>query len=681
MKKVILTLSGPVVAGIVLFLFVSRNERLDERIVYPFATRHQTAAFVNHLLSTEPPGALVPPKELSEWETARSFYQQELARALGTDVLSFLHPNERRGDMVLHGRYRVTPLSFAALPGIRAAAAIYLPTAISPPFPAVIIAADKGSISSRTVRYLAATLAARGVAVLTLESPRAGSREKETGDETLLAAGFTPLSTLVAEQRQAIALLTTLPEISVSRIALLGIGSSALAGICTAALDERVAAVAALSATTSFQALAASGDTAELLILPHRSFSLHHLFALIAPRPFLLAPSEASLEQIVTHKDTIRRTGELYRFLGASDAFEVSGSCETTKLPALCRKDIYTFLAEHLAFPGVEEEEDDLPSAAELTLAPAHHAGMPITELGRREALIFRDAVRARRDETGPERYGQEIAEAIRDLSGAGLWGSPPPLAPIVHRATPDGETLTEIVSIVSDPGIRVPLSLSAPSRAPNIVIVISESALARTIAEDLVTEGTVVLEASLRHMEDDNLFDRFLRPVRGRRGAIAALVAGIPAAAHHSADILAMTAYLGERFGENISVGLYAEGPEATLAALLAAHRTDRIGWLVLNGIPVSLAPSETGDNALIRELAIRVPGILRHGDIADLVATLAPRRTLVTGLIGPAREAENEALFSSLLWEKRHVLIISGPDRTVIGRFLRTRGTTPAP
>ncbi len=681
MKKVILVFCGSIAAGVTLFLLVFRNERLDERFAYPFDTRHQTAAFCNRLLSMEPPGALVPPKEISEWETARHFYQQEVARALGTDMFPLHRPNYHSGETVLHERYRVTPLSFTVLPGIRANAALYLPAALPPPFPAVIVTVAKENIASRATRHLAATIASRGIAVLTLESPGTGSREKEAGEETLLAAGFTSLSIIVSAQRQAITLLTMLPEIAASRIVLIGTGASALAGVCAAALDERVVAAAALSVTTSFQALAASGKTAEIFILPHRSFSPHHLFALIAPRPLLVAPSRTSLEQSVPHKDTLRRTGELYRFLGASDAFEVSDSCETAKLSPLCRQAIYAFLAEHLAIPVVEEELEDLPSAAELALDSPHHAEIPLIELGRREALIFRDTIRARRDEIGPERYGQEFAEAIRDFAGAGLWGSPPPLSPIIHRTMLDGETLTEVVSVVSDYGIRVPLFLSVPPHAANIVIVISESPSARTMADDLVTEGSVVLEISLRRMEEGNLFDRFLCPVRGRRGAIAALIAGIPAAAQQSTDILAAVAYLEERFGENISVGLYAEGPEATLAALFAAHRTDRIEWLALNGIPISLVPSETGSNALIRELALRVPGILQHGDIADLVATLAPRRTLVTGLFGPSQEAENEALFSKLLWEKRHVQIRSRPDITIIGRFLRTRGTTPAP
>ncbi len=683
MRTVLLLLIGSGALTVFLFSPFFRSTRLDERFSYPFDIRGQGKAFIDRLLAGSPPEALAPPQERSEWEESRRFYLREVAHALGIDLFPEQESLERRGTVSNHTRYRVTSLSLETLPGIRVAAALYIPTHGSPPYPAILLSPEDEEIDSTSVRIIAATLASTGVAVMTLDMiDRNGGLTKRSHPETLFLTGFSPLAALVVEQRGAVSFLKKQPEIASSRIFLVGTGSFADAAVYTAALDDTIAGVAALSATTSFQSLAAHGEPTDIPVLPYRSFALHHLFALIAPRPFLLTPSPASSKYAAPHRETMRRTEEFYRFLGGSGAFVTKEPCEGKILSTPCRRRLYGLLTEHFFFPPVEEEEEeDIPSSDEVTDDPRHLESISLEELARREALIFRDMTRSRRDEIGPALYGQEIAEVIRDFAGAGLWGTPPPLDPRVHHTAHEENTSIESLSLASDPGVRIPLLLSTPSRAVNTVIVVSGSAFAREIAADLLTDGVIVLEMSLRRMEEGTLLDRLLRPVGGRRGAIAALVAGIPAAAQQATDILAALAYLRERFGDDTVVGLYAEGPEATLAALLAAHRDDRFGWIVLNGLPSSLIPSGTADAALARELALRIPGILRHGDITDLVATLAPRRTLVTGVIGPQNEVENEALFSSLLWEKRHVLILSRPNATVIVRFLRTRGTTPAP
>ncbi len=667
-------------AGILMCLGLLRERALTERAAYPFEVAAQTSLFLSRLISNEPPGALRPPHERDDWESARRFYRHEVEQALGLDLFPDRPLNERSGAATSRERYRVTPLSFDTLPGIRTHAALYLPTEHAPPFPAVMIAADE-EIGAFSIRRLATTLATAGIAVLTLEPPGSGARKATSiGDETLLLTRFTPLSALIREQEQAVALLRTRPDIAPHTLVIAGIGPGADAAIVTAARNPAVTAVAAVAPATSLHALAADDHPHRLLITPHRTFALHHLFSLVAPRPFLLLAADTPVSFQNAHEDTIRRTAEMYRFLGAPEAF-IPDSCDAQRLDAACRRRLYTFITDHLSLPDIEEEADDLPTAKELAVPAADLAAIPLTELARREALIFRDLARSRRDETGPERYAREIAETIRDLAGAGLWGPPPPLDATIHEVNERKGVTSEATSIAADHGLRLPLLLHRPPQVQNIVILVSEQGDTGSLARDLSREGVTVLELALRRFADDGLFDRLTRPVAGRRGAVAALIAGIPAAAQQSTDIVAALSYLAERFGEETVAGLYAEGPVASLAALLAAHRSDRIGWIALNGIPVSLIPSETGDNALLRELALRLPGILRYGDIADLIATLAPRRVLVTGLVGPDTAQENESSFARSLWEKRHLILLPRADRKTLLLFLKTRGTSPAP
>ena len=285
------------------------------------------------------------------------------------------------------------------------------------------------------------------------------------------------------------------------------------------------------------------------------------------------------------------------------------------------------------------------------------------------------------REKVGPRVFRNEIDEALRDVSGAGLFGQVPLPDVVVHGVEKTDDGTKEIVSIASEGDIRLPAILKRPHRWVNAVVVLTEGTFAQDIARDLVAEGVMVLEIDLRHVPEDGVWSRFYQRKGRSQYAFASAIAGIPLVSQWANDIQAAVMYLSQQTGSDGSVGLYAEGPETTIAALLAAHRSDRIGWLAVNGVPATLVPAAREDTLLLRDLAFFAPTLLRYGDVSDLIATLAPQRILIVAPRGGGNAAENARLISRLLWEKRHVIIGEYPDKTTIVRFLKTRGTTPPP
>ncbi len=624
------------------FTFMHHGARTDER----------TGRYLAALAADEPPGALPAPKERTDWEAARVFYHRKLIEALGLDLLPDRALNQRTAGEQAFDTYRVSRLVFDSLPEIHGIADLYLPVNGAGPFPATLfIASTDDGANDVAVLRTAATLAAAGIATLVLEPPGCGDRRiTGRGDPALFLSGLTPAGVAVWETRRLIEMLRHRPDIDPRRIAVAGAGDGGMTALYTAALDDSVAAGAAILSVGGFGAQMTATedpDTNGLIIFSRRDLEQHHILALVAPRPFLVIAGKKDTERTAAATETVRRARDIYRFLGADERLEFTVASGSRRYQPPHRQLLYDLLTRSLGGLATGEEEDPDRALFPAPFDPAQE--ITLAELARRNALLLRDTLRQHRDEIGPVAYAAELAEALRDLSGAGLF--PPPVGPAA--VIPAG-----------------------PVESTAAVIVVRGKHSRALIAA--LTEARITTREIDLHTGPGTLFPLPLRDDPVHRTAAHALTIGVPLALHWSGDIRAAAEELVK--SGLTTVGLYAEGSDAGLAALLAAHRTDAIGWIALRDMTASIVPG-IGDPAAIERLALQAPRLLQVADIGDLIAALAPRRIFLTGVRGPDGEPLEPAALRRLIWETRHLVMENGPADEILLRFLTTRGTTPTP
>ncbi|HOW50536.1 MAG TPA: hypothetical protein PLV42_00670 [bacterium] len=608
-------------------------------------TDERTDRYLASLAAQEPPGALPAPKERADWDAARVFYRTKLAEALGLDILPERALNDRVVGEHAFDRYRVSRLVFDSLPEIHGLADLYLPTAGNGPFAALLfIASSDDGAHDVAVLRTAATLAAAGTATLVLELSGCGDR-RVTGrdDPALFLSGITPAGIAVWETRRLLEMLRHRPDIDPQRLAVAGAGGGGMTALYTAALDDTVATGAALLSVSGWGAMTEPPSLSDLLIFPRRDLEQHHILALIAPRPFIVVAGKKEGERTAAATETVRRARETYRFLGADERLEFTVAAGARRYQPHHRLLLYDFLTRRLGGGAIDEEEEELP-ARDLFPAPFDPArDITLAELARRKLVLLRDETRARRDDIGPELYAIELGEALRDLSGGGLF-------PRGVLDIPLPDTLLDCTG--PDNAATAVIVLKGPN-SRRIVSALSEARVA-TCELDLPAGDTV------------------------RHTVMNALVAGLPLAFLRAGDIMTVAADLARK--GHTAVGLYAEGSAHALAALLAASQTDRIGWLALRDSTASLVPG-IGDTEAIQQTALQIPRLLRTADIGDLVATLAPRPVLIAAMQGPDHTTLESASIRRLVWETRHLVIADRTDEATLVRFLITRGTTPTP
>jgi dienelactone hydrolase len=169
----------------------------------------------------------------------------------------------------------------------RVPANLYLPhkSQFKPPYPAVLL--QYGTGGNKNTNYIVAIgklAVARGLAVLTIDSPGRGERKGKDPERTLLAGNFLQY---LGDYSRATDFLASRPDIDKARIGYVGISWGAITGVTFAAHDPRIRVIASLVGGGNFAGLVPGGATEEVLKITRVYDPFYHV-ALIAPRPLLL---------------------------------------------------------------------------------------------------------------------------------------------------------------------------------------------------------------------------------------------------------------------------------------------------------------------------------------------------------------------------------------------------------
>ena len=169
----------------------------------------------------------------------------------------------------------------------RVPANLYIPRKpqFKAPYPAILL--QYGTGGNKNTNYIVAIgklAVARGLVVLTIDSPGRGERKGKEPPRTLLAGNFLHY---LGDYSRATDYLASRQDVDKNRLGYVGISWGAITGVTFAAHDPRIRVVASLVGGGNFAGLIPGAATEEVLKVT-RMYDPYFHVSLIAPRPLLL---------------------------------------------------------------------------------------------------------------------------------------------------------------------------------------------------------------------------------------------------------------------------------------------------------------------------------------------------------------------------------------------------------
>ena len=441
------------------------------------------------------------------------------------------------------------------------------------------------------------------------------------------------------------------PLVDPKRLASVGQSGGATLSMLLAAVDDRPAAIAEFSGNTenltckNFLPPGSTDDAEQNLIgAGPLGFDRWDLFYPFAPKPMFISISDKdsfgtySPNYVSDSTEEFKRLAQTYQVLGAEKHL---GSADTPLPHGLSydsRLELYNFLRLHLKHEPepVREEPPVSPlSAQELWVS---ESGNLVKSFGGETPFSLTKKLR------GPLPEGSPNASLKQLLC---LEPASPVPAKILRTVPSARRVSIAALDVPSAENVGLPAWLfrnEQPSKnKPPILILDSrgrnslwhEGGLGPTLA----AEGFVVCAADVRGIGD--LAPQYSAGAPGyahfhqesESYAWSSLMLGRPLAGQRVTDILTLVRALRQITGApHIAL---AASHELTVPALLAASLDLSIGGLYLTGGLSSFASILEAENYR-HPFANFVPGILKHTDLPEIAAALAPRRIVLAGPVG---------------------------------------------
>lgn len=569
--------------------------------------------------------------------------------------------------------YRVEKIVYESQPGLFVPANLYVPAHGSPPFPGVLFQLGHSLIGKAAPAYqkCCQALARLGYVVLAFDPMGQGERLRHSreflrrlayhdGEHTIpgrpmLLTGVTATRLMVWDAVRSLDYLASRPEVDPARLASTGNSGGGTLTMMLAAVDSRLAAVAASCPNTENVASAefdppGAVDDAEQNFIDAgpAGFARWDLLYPLAPKPCLVLVSDKdflgtySPAYIANGWEEFQQLRRVYEVLGEPDRLEWYATPLPHGFAYNMRLRVYDWLNRWLK--GAPE-----PVASEPPVNPEKPETLWVAPGG--------DLVKAFGSET-PFSLNRKRAAQIRspgravDLAALLRADAPPKSrrARVLGRVE-SVEADVAALDIPSAERVSVPAWLFLPRNPdrtkPALIALEPAGRNARwsegRLYQALAARGILVCVPDLRGLGDLEPSYPAGNPRRARRYhnqedfAWASLVLGKPLLGQRVTDLLAVAAAVSN-LDEAASRRLVVAARGAlTVPALFAAALDERIRSLYLAGGLVSyrsIVEIEEADHPFANYL----PGALLAGDLPDLAASVAPRPVWLAGAVDAA-------------------------------------------
>jgi cephalosporin-C deacetylase-like acetyl esterase len=569
--------------------------------------------------------------------------------------------------------YRVERIVYQSRPRFHVPANLYIPTAGVPPYPAVLFQLGHSRNGKAYLSYQSCCqgLARLGYVVLAFDPMGQGERvyypdaggvnsrlpspdhEHTVPGKQMLLVGDTSVRLQVWDAIRSLDYLVSLAMVDTKRIGTTGQSGGGTLSMLLMAADDRLAAAVVCSGNTENVACAnfippGSTDDAEQDFVGSGPLGFDRWDTMypFAPKPLLITVSDKdffgtySPEYIRSGWEEFQKLQKVYEVLGHGDRLRWADTPLPHSLEYDTRLEVYNWFERWLK--GGEkriEQEPPVTPEEDRTLWVAESGNVVRTFGGLTPFAMNKQRV---------------VGKAAADL--AALVGVDVPTGALAAalRRVPSREVDIEAVEVFSAPQVWLPAWLFLPrgrNRDKPVVLALEPGGRNRQWSEgqlyqSLAVRGYPVCVADVRGIGD--LTPQFGRGAPGHAEsheseedyAWAGLILGRPMVGQRVTDILALTAGLRKHPALSARRVVVAARGKLTVPALFAAALDQQIGEVYLAGGLVSfrsIVETENYDHTF----ANFVPSLLRHTDLPDVAATVAPRRVTLAGTVDAAGHA----------------------------------------
>lgn len=585
--------------------------------------------------------------------------------------------NARTVGSTEHDDYRLEKVIYESRPGFYVSACVYIPKKGSAPFPGVLFQLGHSGNGKAYDSYQCACqgLVKLGFLVLAFDPMGQGERiyypdstglrsrlndvdlEHTVPGRQMLLAGTTCTQFQLWDAIRSLDYLESHPLVDRKKLASTGQSGGATLTMLLAAVDDRLSAAAEMSGNTENVACRnflppGSTDDAEqdLVGSGPLGFDRWDLFYPFAPKPMLVGVSDRdfygtySPNYISDGWREYQQLSGIYKTLGADRNLAWTDTPLPHGLSYDSRVHLYNWLRLHLQ--GQHEpirEEPAVSPEPEENLWVSPKGNLVASFGGETPFSLTRKRCESLADHTTPK----PLEQLLR-------LEQPPTARATVLKKVPSRAGLSiEAVDVPSVDKVGLPVWVfrrgGVPAQAPVVILLHPhgrnvawhEGQLCSVLAAQT---DCLVCAADVRGIGD--LAPEFSTGAAGyardhqdeENYAWSSLILGRPLLGQRVTDILALTRALREMDGARRPVVVAALG-EMTVPALFAAALEPAIGRLYLAG-GLSSYRSIIENEDYKHPLANFVPDILAHTDLPEIAASLAPRRTILAGLVdGKAR------------------------------------------
>jgi cephalosporin-C deacetylase-like acetyl esterase len=437
---------------------------------------------------------------VESWEKIRQRRLEEMRDMLGLlpwPERTLLRP--RITGTLDKGNYVIEKLAFESMPKIYVTANLYLPKQRQGRLPAIIyVCGHSYSPYGDKTKYQrhGISFAKNGYACLILDSIQIAETFAlhhgvlNQGMYDWYARAYTPAGVEVWNAMRAIDYLETRPEVDKDRIGMTGRSGGAAMTWFTAAVDPRVKVAAPVMGISTYAAnVAANTQRLHCDCMFAINFYLHDMLdqgALIAPRPLLMAHGRKDrLFPVAGYEEFERKVGALYRAYGKPDDFRNIVVDTAHQDSDYLREQAIRWFDRHLMKIPDRKLDMDYSDAPESELA-VFPSGPPADAQNYRVHETFLKTPPFRRFATLAEwqTRRRQLEEALR---GKVFHAFPKqPAAPEVRRPPRNKGDYFEELKFDSEPGVEIRCLLRKPAKAkgpaPALLFIASDGDDARAL-------------------------------------------------------------------------------------------------------------------------------------------------------------------------------------------------------
>jgi cephalosporin-C deacetylase-like acetyl esterase len=309
---------------------------------------------------------------LSEWGELREQRYWEFIEMMGLQDMPMKGErpdlNVKITGTIQQDGYRIEKLYYESLPGLYVPANLYIPDDIREPRPAILYVC--GHSPTQKVRYqpYPRKFAELGFVCLIIETIQMGEVRGEhhgcyaRGWFNWYSRGYNPGGVEVWNAIRGLDLLAERPEVDPEKLGVTGISGGGSQSFYIAAADLRIKAAAPVCGASTFKAHIATRtvDGHCDCMVPINTYrqDFHHIGALIAPRPLLIAQADRdglnTIESVRELHDSIKK---MYGLYGVPENISLVESPGGHSYHRISRQAIHAFFIEHLMGKKVAPEE------------------------------------------------------------------------------------------------------------------------------------------------------------------------------------------------------------------------------------------------------------------------------------------------------------------------------------